>query len=251
MNSRVSFLVVVAAFGLTVPSVSAQGRYQGKGGCLNVACTAGAVLTEHEEEHVVYMREEEKLARDVYLAMYDLWGMRIFSNISESEQRHMDALERLIECYDLEDPVTDDTPGQFTNPVFTQLYEDLVQQGSVSALDGLMVGALIEELDIVDLRVALSETENPDVQSVFENLMRGSRNHLRSFYRLITSAGETYEPQYLSQEDFDEIVTSPIERGNGRRTPNQRGKGSIGVSGGSGGSGDGDQQRLRDGSCLP
>ena len=126
MNSRVSFLVVVAAFGLTVPSISAQGRYQGKGGCLNVACTAGAVLTEHEEEHVVYMREEEKLARDVYLAMYDLWGMRIFSNISESEQRHMDALERLIECYDLEDPVTDDTPGQFTNPVFTQLYEGLV-----------------------------------------------------------------------------------------------------------------------------
>ena len=120
-----------------------------------------------------------------------------------------------------------------------------------SALDALKVGALIEELDIVDLRVALSETENPDVQSVFENLMRGSRNHLRSFYRLITSAGETYEPQYLSQEDFDEIVTSPIERGNGRRTPNQRGKGSIGVSGGSGGSGDGDQQRIRDGSCLP
>jgi hypothetical protein len=251
MSSKVPFFVAVAAFGLAVPSVSAQGRYQGKGDCLNVICTAGAVVTEQEEEHVVYMREEEKLARDVYLAMYDLWGLRIFANISESEQRHMDALGRLIECYDLEDPITDNTPGQFTNPVFTQLYEDLVHQGSGSALDGLMVGALIEELDIVDLRAALSETENPDLQTVFENLMRGSRNHLRSFFKLITKAGGTYEPQYLSPAEFDEIVSSPMERRNGRRTASQRGKNSIRSSSGYGGFGNGDRQRLRDGSCQP
>ena len=250
--SMCAVLIVLPA--MANAAYAQQGKGQGKGAGQGDCCTPGAVLTEQEAEEIVYMREEEKLARDVYLAMNELWNVKIFSNISEAEQRHMDALKKLIECYDLEDPVTDDTPGEFTNPVFTQLYDELVQEGSGSLLSALMVGALIEELDIVDLQDALEEAENPDVLHVFGNLVRGSRNHLRSFARQITSAGGTYEAQHLTQEEFDEIANSPMERGKGQGKGQGQGagrskKGAARGSGVRGGSGKGVQQRLRDGSC--
>lgn len=34
-----------------------------------------------ETDGLIFMREEEKLARDVYIAMYDNWGQRVFNNI--------------------------------------------------------------------------------------------------------------------------------------------------------------------------
>jgi len=190
-------------------------------------------LSEQEEQGVLYMREEEKLARDVYRAMFELWEVPAFSRISESEQRHMDALGRLIVRYDLEDPVVDDTEGAFTNPVFVELYAQLVEVGSGSSVDALKVGALIEELDIVDLREALAQTDHADLQGVYGNLMRGSRNHLRAFAGLITAGGETYEAEHLTQEEFDAIAASPFERGNGR------GKGNCWGKRGDGGNADG------------
>jgi hypothetical protein len=96
-----------------------------------------------EELGLIKMREEEKLARDVYATLYDVWEMPIFSNISQSEQRHMNAVKVLIDKYDLVDPVTDSTVGVFTDPEFTWLYVLLVEQGSASLVDALIVGATI------------------------------------------------------------------------------------------------------------
>lgn len=173
-------------------------------------------LNEQEQQDVVFMREEEKLARDVYKAMFNQWGVRIFNQISESEQRHMDFMKVLIVRYDLDDPIVDDKEGVFTNPLFTELYEQLVADGKVSWVEALKVGALIEELDIVDLRNAIDRTDHKDVIMVYENLMRGSRNHLRAFASHLKLAGESYEAQYLTQEEFDEIANAPFERGNGQ-----------------------------------
>ena len=138
-------------------------------------------LTEAEELNILHMREEEKLARDVYLVMYELWGADIFANISESEQRHMDAIENLITRYGLTDPVSDDTVGVFTNPDFKELYEGLIESGSASLEEALKVGVSIEELDIADLELALEETTKRNIQRVFENLLEGSKNHLEAF----------------------------------------------------------------------
>ena len=201
MKTRTSFaLVSIALFSLTASFAYAGGP---------------SGLSEEEASNLLSMREEEKLARDVYLALYDIWELPIFSNISEAEQRHMDALARMIDRYGLEDPVVDDTPGVFTNPVFTTLYNELVSNGSESSLEALMVGALIEEMDIVDLREALAVTTHGNLKRVYENLMRGSRNHLRAFAAQIAAAGGSYEAQYLTQEEFDEIANSPWEKGNG------------------------------------
>jgi hypothetical protein len=138
-------------------------------------------LTELEEQNILYMREEEKLARDVYLVMYDLWGADIFANISESEQRHMDAVKKLITRYGLTDPVADDLIGVFTNPDLKELYDDLIKAGEVSLEEALKVGVAIEELDIADLKQALTETDKRNIERVFQNLLNGSYNHLEAF----------------------------------------------------------------------
>jgi hypothetical protein len=161
------------------------------------------------------MREEEKLARDVYLALYEKWGLQIFKNISNSEQKHTDSLKTLIDAYNLEDPFIDKI-GEFTNTNLQDLYRKLVSQGSISEVEALKVGALIEDLDIVDLENAMTRTKNPSILKVYENLQRGSRNHIRSFTQTLSRYGESYTPSYLSQTDYLEIINSGNETGQGK-----------------------------------
>jgi hypothetical protein len=162
------------------------------------------------------MREEEKLARDVYLAMADLWDVPVFDNIAASEQRHSDAVLRLIEAYGLDDPVTDDTPGVFTNPDFAALYDELIATGSASLVDALTVGAAIEDLDISDLRSWLDRTDDPAIERVYANLLAGSENHLRAFIGRLEAQGTTYEPGYLTDDEVAEILAADATRGGTR-----------------------------------
>ncbi|NOT93074.1 MAG: DUF2202 domain-containing protein [Ferruginibacter sp.] len=159
------------------------------------------------------MREEEKLARDVYITLYNKWGVNIFTNISKSEQTHMDAILMLLNKYGLPDPVGSNAIGVFSNATLQNLYTQLVEQGSISLLDAYKVGATIEDLDIFDLNSALTTIDNQDIRLVYDNLTKGSRNHMRSFYKNILSLGSTYTPQYISQAAFDAIISSAMETG--------------------------------------
>jgi hypothetical protein len=170
-------------------------------------------LTSYEQEGILYMREEEKLARDVYLQLYDTWGTNNFNNIGSSEQTHMDAMKSLIDRYGLSDPAEGLGIGEFTNPELQQLHDDLIEQGSKSEIDALKVGAAIEEIDILDIERYVQQTSKLDIEIVYENLLKGSRNHLRSFVSVMEKRGLTYEPQYISTEQYKEITTSDIERG--------------------------------------
>lgn len=178
-----------------------------------LATTPMQDLSQDELDGLLRMREEEKLARDVYLYFADLHGTRIFANIARSEQQHMDTVGVLLDRYGITDPIADDTPGQFTSPAFAGLYEELTQRGSVTEVDALLVGATIEDLDIADLIEALEVSDNADIDMVFQNLMKGSRNHLRSFVYLLEQAGETYTAQFLTQAEVDAILNTPMERG--------------------------------------
>jgi hypothetical protein len=160
-----------------------------------------------------YMREEEKLARDVYRTLYDLWGLPVFDNIAGSEQVHTTQVEDMMEKYGLTDPVVDDTTGVFVNQVLADLYQELITAGGMSSLKALYVGAAIEELDMVDLQHAIEATDNDDIRRLYENLMSGSRNHLRAYVGQIENLGIVYEAQYLTQDEVDAIVDSPVERG--------------------------------------
>ena len=163
-------------------------------------------LNEAEYEGLLLMREEEKLARDVYLALYDIWGIRIFSNIAGSEETHMNAVLPLLETYGIVDPIQDDTPGVFTDPMLASLYEQLVSQGSKSLTDAFTVGATIEDLDIKDLQELMAETDREDIDFVYGNLLRGSENHMRSFVGQLARSGESYEAQYISRAELNGIL---------------------------------------------
>lgn len=165
-----------------------------------------AQLDATETEYLLLMREEEKLARDTYITLYDTWSLNTFNNISRSEQKHMDAILTQLNSYGLEDPVEDDAVGMFTNPTLATYYNDLVTQGNVSLMDALHVGAYIEELDIYDLWEAIETTDEATLISTYENLLAGSRNHLRAFVNQITSRGTDYVAQYLTQDQVDAIV---------------------------------------------
>jgi len=175
--------------------------------------TSAETLSAAEEADILFMREEEKLARDVYIFLYDQWADAVFENISESEQRHMDSMAVLLTTYGLTDPVQDPRVGAFTNPDLATLFATLTVRGQVSQLEALGVGAFIEEVDMRDIQAAIDNSDHADVIQTYENLLRGSRNHLRAFVRAIENLGIVYEAQVLPQSDVDAIVDSPFERG--------------------------------------
>ena len=180
--------------------------------------SVNASLTPEEVNTLLYMREEEKLARDVYLAMYDIWGLQLFKNIARAEQTHTDAVKTLIDRYGIADNFTAEY-GVFINPDLQALYVQLVAQGSKSLGDAIKVGAAIEEIDSIDLKESLAETDKADITRVYQNLLRGSYNHLRAFVStLARQTGEVYAPQYMETEAYSEIVPATTPTGNmGRR----------------------------------
>jgi len=199
-----------------VTSVDGNGNTSISGGALAtqlVALPLGT-LDSLEAAGILFMREEEKLARDVYSTLSSQWPQPVFSNIAASEQTHTDAVLALITRYGLVDPVGSNPPGVFTDPVLQGLHDVLAARGSLSLIDALIVGAEIEEIDIVDLDLRLADVvNNADIELVYENLKKGSRNHLRAFVDNLENQNYMYQPQYLTQDQFDAIVDSPIEQG--------------------------------------
>lgn len=174
--------------------------------------TAGA-LSADEVAGLVWMREEEQLAHDVYDALGDLWGVRIFDNISASESTHLEAVAGLLDRYGIADPSAGNAPGTFTEPRLQALYDQLMVAGRASLAGALEVGALIEETDIVDLRARAATTQATDILAVYANLEKGSRNHLRAFTSQLGAQGTTYVPTVLDADGYAAIVAGPTERG--------------------------------------
>jgi hypothetical protein len=179
-------------------------------------------LSEAQKEGLIFMYQEEKLARDVYNTLGDTWGSRIFQNIARAEQQHMNAVEGLLKKYSIPIPVSSSSTGVFADKNLQKLYNSLVEQGKRSEQDAYNVGVLIEETDINDLKSRMSGTPS-DVHAVYSNLLRGSYNHLSAFNR--TKSGG-----------------SGSGNGNGRgkgKGGGGQGQGSGSGSGGGGGHGQG------------
>lgn len=172
-------------------------------------------LSDTEIAALLYMREEEKLARDVYTALGERWQAPIFGNIADSEERHTEAVRCLLTKYALADPAAGKLAGEFFNPELQALYTALTAQGQTSLNDALAVGATIEDLDLSDLDTRRAAVDNADILAVFDNLAKGSRNHLRAFTGQLATAGITYVPVYIRAEVYQQIVTSPKEKGGG------------------------------------
>jgi len=190
-------------------------------------------LTDSELASLLKMKEEEKLARDVYSALAQKWGSQVFTNISAAENNHLNVIVLLLANYGSTETSIGEA-GIFAHAAVQTLYDDLVAKASVSLEEAYKTGALIEEMDIKDLTIALSGTTNENVVLVFENLLKGSRNHLRAFNRQLTTLGIVYAPIYITQTDYDLIVSSVMEKGNQYRMNGQNGNGQGKGKGGKG-----------------
>jgi len=170
-------------------------------------------LSQAETDGLLFMYEEEKLARDVYTYFSTLYTQPMFSNIASSEQTHMDSVKGLLDRYDLAVPVAD-TAGVFNNPDLQQLYTDLTASGSQSLANALLAGGAIEEIDILDLKERLPQVDQADIQQVYESLLYGSYNHLNAFSSVYAQeTGVPYEPQYMSDSDWTEFQTYLADNG--------------------------------------
>jgi hypothetical protein len=172
-------LVLVIAAGLVLPAVSFVSAGQ---------CVPGE-LSDAERDSLIFMREEEKLARDVYIHFASIFPIRIFSNIARSEQKHMDAIKVLLDRYAILDPAEGKGLGEFTNSDIQALYDHFIAEGSQSLVDALQTGVQIEEVDIEDLQTALTLIDNKDITKVSLNLLRASDKHLKAFTNVLSKYG--------------------------------------------------------------
>jgi hypothetical protein len=169
------------------------------------------LLSQSEYDGLLMMIEEEKLARDVYSALYDKWRLKIFNNISSSEQRHMTMVMDLLYKYNIKNPLYDSmSKGEFLTPEVQELYNSLVATGYKSIDDALIVGATIEDMDIYDLNREISITNKKDILKVYEKLLDGSVNHARAFNKQLTKSGVVYSAQYLTQTQLDDLLFGNI-----------------------------------------
>ena len=220
--TRIAFLTVFSLVALLSISCTkddsiSNADYYGQfnNGSINtqIALLPKTALSDVELNGLVHMREEEKLARDVYTAMSNKYGVQIFSNIYASEQTHMDALLQLLNKYEIADPVGTNALGVFKDEALQSLYNSLITQGNLSILDAYKVGATIEDLDLYDLKVETTKVDNADILLVYQMLSKGSRNHMRAFYSNLRNLNGTYVPQFITQAEFDAIINSSMERG--------------------------------------
>ena len=197
-------LISAVLLGPVTSANAAPGGHRGSGVAVTTTLSAQEIAT------LEFMREEEKLARDVYLTLNEYWGTQtsVFANIAESEQTHTSTVEFLLDKYDLEDPVIRDEIGVFVNPQLQALYDSLVEKGTASMIDGLYVGALIEEKDMQDILAAIEETDERPIILGYSNLLDGSKNHLRAFVSVIEQQGLVYEAQLLDQDEVDLILAA-------------------------------------------
>ena len=187
-----------------------RGRGRGNGGGFRGSASTMDVgpLSNEEEKTLLFMREEEKMARDVYKTMFAKYPEGfVFANIAISEQAHMDRMGLMIDRYGLAAPVIDDTIGVFQDAGLKTTFDSLVEKGNISYKDALNVGALIEEIDINDLKNAIDDTDESALDRSYGNLKRASETHLRAFVRELGYLQTTpYKAQNLTQAEVDAII---------------------------------------------
>lgn len=200
-------------------------------------------LSDAEHDTLLLMADEERMARDLYIALGEKYpDANQFENIAASEQRHYDATLRLLEAYDLDKP--SETPGEYQNEEVQDLYDGWLAEGSRSVEAAYQVGVELETLDIADLKEAIEESDNDDLDQVYGHLLTGSEHHLAAF-----EAGSDWVPGAAQAGDRGQGKGQRMgERQGGQPGKGQQGQGQQG-QGRMGGQADGQGGQLRDGSC--
>ena len=212
--NSISFILL----GVLTMSCQKQNMHSGNFMQEQIASLPKEAINIEERNGLILMREEEKMAHDVYSFLYDKWNIMIFNNIASSEQTHTDAVLELLDKYDIDDPASGKNIGVFNDTSLQRMYNQLLINGNYSLLSALTVGATIEDLDIYDLEKLILKADNQDIAFVYNNLLKASRNHMRAFYSQIVNNGGTYRAKYISQQQLEDIVNSPKEVGSWKKS---------------------------------
>ena len=212
--NSISFILL----GVLTMSCQKQNMHSGNSMQEQIASLPKEAINIEERNGLILMREEEKMAHDVYSFLYDKWNIMIFNNIASSEQTHTDAVLKLLDKYDIDDPASGKNIGVFNDTSLQRMYNQLLINGNYSLLSALTVGATIEDLDIYDLEKLILKVDNQDIAFVYNNLLKASRNHMRAFYSQIVNNGGTYRAKYISQQQLEDIVNSPKEVGSWKKS---------------------------------
>lgn len=212
--NSISFILL----GVLTMSCQKQNMHSGNFMQEQIASLPKEAINIEERNGLVLMREEEKMAHDIYSFLYDKWNIMIFNNIASSEQTHTDAVLELLDKYDIDDPASGKNIGVFNDTSLQRMYNQLLINGNYSLLSALTVGATIEDLDIYDLEKLILKADNQDIAFVYNNLLKASRNHMRAFYSQIVNNGGTYRAKYISQQQLEDIVNSPKEVGSWKKS---------------------------------
>jgi len=172
-------------------------------------------LSDNEKNALLYMYEEEKLAKDVYSELGRMYPqMEIFSRISGAEVRHEQSVENVLKHYNIPLPQRGDRVGKFTNPHIQKLYDQLMSKGKKSVKDALEVGIMVEVTDIEDLDKYLNQANAPDVKALFEFLRDGSYNHYNAFNFILKSTTGKTACELMDKRWCRDY---PFQRGVGRK----------------------------------
>jgi len=151
-----------------------------------VTQTVTATYSAEAIAELKFMIEEEKLAGDIYEVFYNMYGLKIFNNIAQSEDQHFNALINQAETIGLDvDQFLFAPVGSFDDPELQEMYDTLLAQGSVSETAALEVGKAIEEKDMVDIAAAIEDVEGTTLAEVYDSLLTGSSYHLEAFENLL------------------------------------------------------------------
>ena len=201
-------------------------------------------LAQDVKDSLAYMGNEERLAYDVYMNLYDYYqksGVEIkqFYNIStRSEVKHIATVQDLVKRYNLK--ATDFTDvnesvvnsnnmsaenmpsGVYDIAKIQELYDTLYALGQNSQESALKVGCMVEVTDINDLDEYIKQAQDSnasDVEEAFNFLRKGSYNHYWAFDSALKNLGVTNGCYY----EGDELLTNKEgvypknEKGNGRQ----------------------------------
>ncbi|HLS44655.1 MAG TPA: DUF2202 domain-containing protein [Ornithinicoccus sp.] len=170
--------VTTALVGATVGAVLAAGA--GVAIAQSVA-DSGTAATAEIEETLLFILEEERMARDLYDALGEAHdGLSPFTQIERSEQQHYDAVAKLVTLKDGTLP-EEGSPGVYQADGLQTMYDDWLGRGLTSPEAAFQVGVELETADIANLRSTIEEIDDADVDRVMSHLLRASEHHLQAF----------------------------------------------------------------------
>ncbi|MFB6226179.1 MAG: DUF2202 domain-containing protein [Candidatus Paceibacteria bacterium] len=170
-------------------------------------------LGEEVEMDLIYLIEEEKVARDLSYKFSQKYDEKIFTEVYKAENTHLKAVQRFIRNYKLDDPTSKNGVGEFKNPQLQKIYDEKLSSGKENKNKAYQSLLWVLEKNINDININKDSTDKDDILFVYNNLIRSSKNHIRAIDSLLSKEGGSYSPEHLSKAKYESIISSDIDSG--------------------------------------